>query len=279
MTFKEKLEAVQNARDSLICVGLDPDPWIPEGNFIGQTLTLLNIDIIDRTFKCASAYKLDASYYRAHGVMGLTAAIDTVTAIRQRVPETPIIWDAKYSGTRRANERNAIEAFDVVRADAVTVTPYFDRDAFRPFLEHPGRGVFAVCKSSENSDEFQDLPVTFPLAHTTGTITMPLYRCVAHQVSSTWWNDGTCGLVVGATHPDGLRSVREIIGDDMLILIPGGGEYQKGSVGAAVRAGINSRRAGILMNFSRQIGLSEDPRKEIERLRKDVNTYRRERWN
>jgi orotidine-5'-phosphate decarboxylase len=110
-------------------------------------------------------------------------------------------------------------------------------------------------------------------------ITMPFYRYVALRVANHWNKSGNCALVVGATYPDELREVRELVGD-MPILIPGIGA-QGGDMEKTVTAGKDSRGWGMIVNSSRGIifasrgaALAGAARRETEKLRNLINQYR-----
>jgi orotidine-5'-phosphate decarboxylase len=80
----------------------------------------------------------------------------------------------------------------------------------------------------------------------------PLYLHVASLVAEKWNIQGQCGLVVGATFPNELARVRQRVGDALPLLIPGIGA-QGGDIAAAVNAGANAARSGMMINASRAI--------------------------
>jgi orotidine-5'-phosphate decarboxylase len=78
------------------------------------------------------------------------------------------------------------------------------------------------------------------------------HAAARHAVS---WNErGNVGLVVGATYPQQLRAIRGIA-PDLPILVPGIGA-QSGDLAAAVRAGVDERGGGLLLNASRAISFA-----------------------
>ena len=159
---------------------------------------------------------------------------------RAAIPHIPILLDAKRGDIDTTAEFYAREVFERYAADAATYNPYLGTDAAAPLL---ARGaVFAVCRTSNpGSGELQDLDVAG----------RPLYERVAEMVATRWSQLGECGLVVGATYPAQLRSVRDIAGD-LPILVPAVGE-QGGDVAASVAAGVTSDRTGLLLSSSRSI--------------------------
>ena len=134
----------------------------------------------------------------------------------------------------------AHEAFDRYGADAVTVNPYLGPESLRPFLKRAGRGVFILCRTSNPENAWlQDYPPDDPV-----------FLRVA-RAAAEWNTTGNVMLVVGATYPDELRRVRDVVGD-MSLLVPGVGT-QGGDVGVAVAAGLNSRKSGLVVNASRSV--------------------------
>jgi orotidine-5'-phosphate decarboxylase len=128
--------------------------------------------------------------------------------------------------------------------DAITVHPYPGKEALEPFLARKEKGIIVLAKTSNpGSGEFQDLRV--------GEEREPLYMVVARHVAKEWNANGNCGIVVGATYPEELRRVREVVGD-MPILIPGLGA-QGGEIAATVQAGKDSRGWGMILNSARGI--------------------------
>ncbi len=163
--------------------------------------------------------------------------------MRAQAPEVPIILDAKRADIGKTNEGYAEFAFDHLQVDAITVQPYFGHEAMEPFLRRADKGVIVLCKTSnQGSGEFQNLTVS--------DTQKPLYQTVAENVAdrNTWNRNQNCSLVVGATYPEELMKVRDLVGD-MNILIPGVGA-QGGSLGVALKSGMNRRGTGHIINTS-----------------------------
>ena len=78
-----------------------------------------------------------------------------------------------------------------------------------------------------------------------------LYQIVADKVAHEWNTSGQCALVVGATFPNEIAQVREIVGD-MPLLIPGIGA-QGGDLAATMGAGQTANGSGVIINSSRAI--------------------------
>ena len=73
MTFQQKLDAIVDRNNSLVCVGLDSDVnKIPE--YIKKEdnpQLLFNKTIIDATYDLVCAYKPNSAFYEARGAEGI----------------------------------------------------------------------------------------------------------------------------------------------------------------------------------------------------------------
>ena len=243
--FHAKLAAAWASSGSMLCIGLDPDPdHLPEpidamvSADVGAAIERFCIDIVDATADLVCAFKPQIAHFSAQRA---ERALERVCAhIHERHPHVPIILDAKRGDIGSTAEFYAREAFGRYRADAVTYSPYLGTDAAAPLLAHGA--VLAVCRTSNaGSGELQDLDVGG----------RPLYERVAVMVATRWTEYGECGLVVGATYPDQLRSVRRLVGE-LPVLVPGVGA-QGGDVEASVRAGVTPAGVGLVLSASRSV--------------------------
>ncbi len=278
--FMEMLRG-QWSRDNFVCVGLDSEfnkiPKVAHRSgsrcdvSIVNTIVAFNREIVEATKDIVCAYKLNTAFYEVQGVDGITALQRTVMNIHTIAPDVPVILDAKRGDIGNTNAGYAEAAFDFLRADAITVHPYLGAEALEPFLARADKGIIVLCRTSNHgAGEFQDLIINGY---------EPLYRLVARRVASEWNKNCNCALVVGATYPDELREVREIVGD-MPILIPGIG-VQGGNVEKTVLAGKDSRSEGMIINSSRGIifaskddDFAEVARREAIKLRDEINRHR-----
>jgi orotidine-5'-phosphate decarboxylase len=274
--FVAKLEQLWH-NDNFVCVGLDPDYFSLPDRFrrlASKTDALLsfNRDIIDSTHDLVCAYKTNIAFYEALGSNGWNVLSKTVTYIKSKYPEIPIILDAKRADIGTTNRGYVQAAFDELGVDAITVHPYLGKEAMEPFLARKDKGIIVLVRTSNpGAGEFQDLSV--------GERQEPLYRVVARNVALDWNENGNCSVVVGATYPRELAEVRAIIGD-MPILIPGIGA-QGGEVASTVNAGKDSRGWGMIINSSRVIifasrqeDYQEAARIATVRLKAEVNRFR-----
>jgi len=244
MTFLQKLEGAWKDNNSLVCVGLDPDrARIPEHlSRNADVIFSFNREIIDATADLVCAYKPQFAFYAGQNALG--SLKKTLTYLRDRYPNIPVILDAKRGDIGSTAVMYAREAFDQYKADAVTVNPYMGTDTLKPFLDDPDHGVVILCRTSNpGSGDFQDLTVQ-PSGR-------KLFEVVAEKAAKDWNYNGNVVLVAGATYPAELAAIRTIVGD-MPLLVPGVGA-QGGDVEAVLSHGLDSRGAGLIINSSRGI--------------------------
>ena len=271
MTFTQSLAAAWQQNNSLLCVGLDPDPAKFPVHLKDKPDAILRFcgEIADATADLACAFKPQIAYFAARRAEDQLEAL--IAHIHDRHPGVPVILDAKRGDIGSTAEQYAIEAFERYRADAVTVNPYMGRDSIEPWLAYKDKGVILLCRTSNpgGSDlQFQNVG--------DGTA---LYELVAEKVAREWNTTGQCALVVGATFPGEIARVREIVGD-MPMLVPGIGA-QGGDIEATVTAGRTTAGTGLMINSSRAIlyaGKGEDyaaaARKVAQETRDAINRWR-----
>ena len=240
-TFLEKLDNAGETNQSLVCVGLDPEPSrLPVADVLE-----FNRAIVEATADLVCAYKPNLSFYEALGQPGLAALQGTIQAIREAAPQVLIIGDAKRGDGGPSADAYARAMFQVWDFDAVTVNPWGGGDTVQPFLEDESRGVFVWCRGSfASAADLQDLEIVSE----DGKI--PVYQHLA-RTSLAWNGKDNLGLVVGATVPEQLAAVRRIC-PDLPFLIPGIGA-QGGDLEASVRCGTDSRGRRAVINSSRGI--------------------------
>lgn len=247
MHFMNSLQAAWQRNHSLVCVGLDPEPAKFPAHLKNRADAVFEFcaAIVDATADVVCTYKPQIAHFAA---LRAEEALERLVAhIHARHPSIPVILDAKRGDIGSTSQAYARALFDVYGADAVTAQPYLGYDALEPLLSRADRGVFVLCRTSNpGASELQDLFVRAEDGQAE-----PLYLRVARRVANEWNADGNCGLVVGATYPEELRQVREIVGD-LPILAPGVGA-QGGDLEATVRAGIDSVGQGLLLSVSRAV--------------------------
>ena len=264
MSFIKQLDVAINKNNSLVCVGLDPDlDKIPEELKNNEKpLFEFNKSIIDATHDLVCAYKPNTAFYEALGADGIEQLHETCDYIKQSCPEIPIILDYKRGDIGNTNAKYAQFAFGYLKVDAVTLHSYQGIQELDPYFSYEDKGIFIWVKgSNKGSEEFQNLIVE----------DKPLYRYVTEAVISA--DKDNAMLIVGATYPEELKKIRDIAGDNMPILVPGIGA-QGGDLQAMLKAGLNAERKGLIINSSRGVIYNENPRKESENLRDQINNYR-----
>lgn len=262
MTIYQKLESIQAKHNSLLCVGLDTDVNRIPSDFLSAEFPqfAFNLWLIDQTAPYVSAYKPNLAFYEAHGTKGLRSLELTMRYLRERHPEIVTIADAKRADIGNTSEAYATAIFDHLGFDAVTLNPYLGKEALTPFLARKDKACIILCKTSNpGSGELQDLEVS------PGT---PLWLQVAHNVAADWNAAQNCMLVVGATYPEQLATVRKTIGD-MPILVPGIGS-QGGDLPAVLKAGQDSNGQGLIISISRDIIFNEHPALQSEHYQEQM---------
>ncbi len=263
MSFIASLTASTEAKQSLLCVGLDPHPeLLAEASSQGALDFCLRL--IEATADDAAAYKPNAAFFEALGSQGWQALERVVAA----VPEgTPVILDAKRGDIPSTTRAYATAAFEALGVDAITASPYLGRDALEPLLRDPDHGVFLLCRTSNpGADALQSLITESG---------RPLYLHLA-QLAAGWSQLDNLGLVVSATDPRILAAVRAAA-PDLWFLAPGVGA-QGGDLRAALESGLRRDGMGMLINVSRSLATAPDIRRAAGQLRAEINVVRRQLW-
>ena len=260
MTFIEKLHAAGKKNQSWLCVGLDPDPaQMPISGILE-----FNTTIIDATADLVCAYKPNLAFYEALGHDGLSILKKTI----EHIPSTiPIIGDAKRGDIGNTAKAYARSLFEWLGVDAATVNPYLGTDSIEPFTDYKDKGVFILCRTSN--------PGAIDFQNVTDAQGRHLYELVAMKAAE-WNRHGNIGLVVGATYPDELKTVRTLC-PAMPLLIPGIGT-QGGDLARTILNGIDAHGGNAIINVSRQViyaskqgDFAEAARASAERLRNEIN--------
>ena len=245
MIFLDMLGAAERQNNSMLCVGLDPEPAKFPAALKGDASKIYDFcaAIVDSVADLASAFKPQIAYFAAHRAEGQLERL--MDHMRRTAPHVPVILDAKRGDIGSTAEQYALEAFERYGADAVTLSPFMGFDSVAPYLKYHGKGAFLLCRTSNpGGDDLQNQR----LASIEG---QPLlYEHVARLAQGPWNLNGQLGLVVGATYPAEIERVRAVA-PTLPLLIPGVGA-QGGDAAATVRAGW--RPSGpIIVNSSRAI--------------------------
>ncbi len=241
-SFQDQLKSRWHAGNSLVCVGLDPDPErFPEQfDQNNSGITAFCKAIVDATAQFACTFKPQIAHFAARGAE--SALEEIIDHIHVNHPGIPVILDAKRGDIGSTAQHYAAEAFERYDADAVTVNPFLGRDSVQPFLDVKDRGVIILCRTSNpGGAELQARDIDG----------QPMYLNLAARIANEWNEHGNCALVVGATWPEELAQVRNTVGD-MPLLVPGVGA-QGGSAKDVVTSGQNADGSGLMINSSRGI--------------------------
>jgi orotidine-5'-phosphate decarboxylase len=260
--FADRLADAVRRKKTPVIVGLDPRiEHLPTslrqgcsaGNWSQQAeaYKVFCRDVIDVVAPLVSAVKPQAAFFEELGPAGAAALADVISYARGR--DLLVVLDAKRNdigSTADAYARGYLGAGGPWAADALTVNPFLGDDSLQPFVEAAranNAGIFVLVKTSNpGGAQFQDLLA----AH------KPIYRHVALHVARLAAVDvgesgfGTTGAVVGATYPDQLSELRELMAQSWL-LIPGYGS--QGGTARDVAAGFRADGLGAIVNNSRGI--------------------------
>lgn len=247
MKFTDKLAAAERANESLLCVGLDPEPSKFPGAWQHDPARIFDFcaTIVDATKDLVLAYKPQVAYFAAQRAEDQLERL--MAHIRKVAPQVPVILDAKRGDIGSTAEQYALEAFERYQADAVTLSPFMGFDSVEPWLKYEDKGLFLLCRTSNpgGSDLQAQRLVTGDL----------LYEHIARLAQGPWNRTGQIGLVVGATFPAEIERVRQLA-PTLPLLIPGVGA-QGGDAVSTVRAGWRAhdgRTTGpVVVNSSRAI--------------------------
>lgn len=267
MNFFEKLNAAIAHNQSLLVVGLDPNPeMIPSryrqqadnGSIIDDLWDWLQ-DQIAQTIDLVCAYKPTFGFYKALGVPGLELLHKTLTAIPSHIP---IILDAKH-GDLNTSTIFARTVFEQWQVDAITLSPYSGQDHIAPFLVYPGKAVFVLCcTSNPGAIALQQYPKS----------ESPLYLQVVKEAKN-WGTPEQLGLEVGTTDADVLARIRAVAPERVIlarsIWAEGGDDLTQ-----LLAAGLNANGEGMLIPVPVEMLVSEHPAEQIQSLRQEINQAR-----
>ncbi len=248
MNFTEQLARAEALNDSMLCVGLDPDPARFPGSWKDDPARIFDFcaTIVDATRDLVIAFKPQIAYFAAQRAEEQLERL--IAHIHQVAPQVPVILDAKRGDIGSTAEQYAREAFERYRADAVTLSPFMGFDSIEPYLAYEGKGAILLCRTSNPGGS--DLQAQRLANGDT------LFEHIARLAHGRWNRSGQLALVVGATFPTEIERVRELA-PTLPLLIPGIGA-QGGDAVATVRAGWRADAGGrtvgpIIVSSSRAV--------------------------
>jgi orotidine-5'-phosphate decarboxylase len=268
MTFTEQLQAAERRADSMLCVGLDPEPARFPGAWRGDASRIFDFcaAIVDATHDLVSAFKPQIAYFAAHRAEDQLERL--IAHIKRVAPAVPVILDAKRGDIGATAAMYAVEAFERYQADALTLSPFMGFDSIEPYFKYPGKGLILLCRTSNpggsdlQAQRLQGSGDGAPGKVDRSGLAQPgdrLFEHIARLAAGPWNQTGQLGLVVGATFPAEIDRVRALA-PTLPLLIPGVGA-QGGDATATVRAGWRGsvapdglRSSGpIIVNSSRAV--------------------------
>ena len=250
MTFLEQLQQAERSNQSMLCVGLDPEPSKFPAHIKGDASKIYDFcaAIVDATADLVISFKPQIAYFAAHRAEDQLEKL--MQHMRATAPHVPVILDAKRGDIGSTAAQYAIEAFERYGADAVTLSPFMGFDSVQPYLAYHGKGAFLLCRTSNpGGDDFQAQRLSSVAGEPL------LYEHIAKLAQGEWNTNGQLGLVVGATYPAEIERVRKVA-PHVPLLIPGVGA-QGGDAVATVKAGWKQQNgqttAPIIVNSSRAV--------------------------
>ena len=195
-----------------------------------------------------AAIKINIAFFEAHGMEEVFFEV----AEHAKAAGLFVIADVKRADIGNTSKQYA-EAFlrKGSPVDAITINPYFGTDGVKPFLDMAKKNkkaVFVLVKTSNpSSAEIQDLELADG---------RKVYQQVAELVKQ--WGEYTktsedekyslVGAVVGATHPEEAKQLREQL-PNTFFLVPGYGA--QGATAEDIVVNFDSLSGGAIVNSSR----------------------------
>lgn len=280
MSFASKLRAAIATNQSILCLGLDPNPEVMPTIYQAQyeAESAIHSDhavaylwewmnfIIQSTADLVCAYKPTLGFYTALGSAGLELLAKTLAAIP---PEIPIILDAKHADLNSSTVM-AKTAFEQWGVDAITLSPYSGQDLAARFLMYPDRAIFVSCYASNTTaQDFQEYP----------NRDQPLYLNVV-QNCQAWAGMEALALEVGAANIEALAKVRSLAPERLILARSiwannqGNGQentHKIDNLAAILNAGLDAHGGGLILPVNQDALAIGEPAEFVRSLRDEVN--------
>ncbi|MDZ8078578.1 MAG: bifunctional orotidine-5'-phosphate decarboxylase/orotate phosphoribosyltransferase [Nostoc sp. DcaGUA01] len=264
MNFFDKLNGKILQNQSLLFVGLDPNPEMMPTRYDSEDIIAGLWEwlqfIISETSDFVCAYKPTLGFYEALGIPGLELLHKTLAAIPSHIP---IILDAKHSDLNTSSIF-ARTGFTQWQVDAITLSPYTGQDHVVPFLVYPDKAVFILCcTSNPGAEALQQYP----------TKESPLYLQIVKE-SKTWGTPEQLGLEVGTTNSEVLALIRAVAPERIIMarsIWAGGANLRE-----ILEAGLNTNGDGLLIPVPQDMLGSPELSEEIQSLRAEINQIKTE---
>ncbi len=280
MSFFEKINTAIANNQSLLVVALDPNPEMMPQRFqsgddnLIQDLAKWLKFVIQSTCDAVCAYKPTLSFYIALGAPGL----DLLRDILQTIPESiPVILDAKHSDLN-SSTIFAKTVFTDWKVDAITINPYPGQDQVAPFLVHPGKAVFILCRTSNPAATvLQEYPLiqdeysTLDENNTKPELPLPFYLQVVERAKN-WGTPEQLGLEVGTTEAEVIQKIRAIAPERLILARSIWAENS--NLEQILAAGINANGDGLLIPVPQDLLANPDLKVAINSLNQQINQAR-----
>jgi uridine monophosphate synthetase len=264
MNFFDKLNQAISQNQTLLFVGLDPNPEMIPARYKSQDIISGLGDwlqfMISETADKVCAYKPTLGFYEALGAPGIELLQRTLAAIPAQIP---IILDAKHSDLNTSTIF-AQTVFTEWNVDAITLTAYIGQDLVAPFLVYPDKAVFILCcTSNPTAVTLQQYPST----------EAPLYLQVVKE-SKNWGTPEQLGLEVGTTNPDILARIRAVSPERIIMARSIWAEGN--NLSKILAAGLNANGDGLLIPVPQDMLTQEDLSEQVQSLQVEVNQAKNE---
>lgn len=268
MNFTDKLNQAIATNNSLLIVGLDPNPEMMPSEYLqGQDL-LEDMEawllwVIESTSDRVCAYKPTLGFYEALGMAGLQLLEKVLVGIPKSIP---VILDAKHSDLNTSTVF-AKAIFEEWQVDAVTLTPFAGQDHAAPFLVYSDKAVFILAHTSNpKAETLQRYP----------SLEQPFYLQVVQEAQS-WATPEQLYLEVGTTNIEVLSKIRAIAPERTILLRSLWSK--KNNLEALINIGLNSMGEGLLIPIPQDFLASNNLATEVANLNQKLNTYRQAQTN
>ena len=263
MSFSQLLTDAVRAKKNPVLVGLDPRfESLPESfrsgvahddvTRIPAILKRFCCSIIDIVAPLVPAVKPQSAFFEQYGSFGMIALENVIRYAREQ--GLLVVFDGKRNdigSTAEAYAAGILGEKSAWGADAMTVSPYLGDDSLEPFVKtalERDAGIFVLVKTSNPGGAMlQDLVADGK----------SVYRHVAEHVQELALSTkpasekyGSIGAVVGATWPEQLTDLRQIM-PSAWFLVPGFGS--QGGTAKDVAGAFDSDGFGAIVNNSRGI--------------------------
>ncbi|MEM8778348.1 MAG: bifunctional orotidine-5'-phosphate decarboxylase/orotate phosphoribosyltransferase [Cyanobacteria bacterium P01_G01_bin.49] len=266
MSFFEKLTQAITTHQTLLILGLDPNPEMmplsknsqeePESLII--TLENWLKSVIEQTSGLVCAYKPTLGFYEALGSQGLELLTQVIDAIPDDIP---IILDAKH-GDLNTSTIFAQTIFEKWKVDAVTINAYGGQDQVAPFLLYPDHGVFVLCHTSNpGAIVLQEYPNN----------DAPFYLQIIKE-AKTWATPEQLFLEVGTNRLTVIEKIRSLAPERWLLMRS---IWSQGNdINRLLKAALNIEGEGVLIPVPQDFLQADNLTEKVTILNQEINQYR-----